>query len=1221
MRGPLRVAPSRGHSPTPDASTGWSSLDVYTPQDLPESVAGDVFNKGVKAVAAVVKGFSRKFSVVGWLAERREESLLEMMRLDATPPQDEPCTLCRMAGKSGPVLDADGDEEEGREGEREDGDQDATDEEVEAAEVRGGVAAPRGDIQSCGGRTDGGADGATASGGRQSRAASAQTGASVMCRPGRAEFRCEDCRFAVLCQTCVARSHFMTPFHRIEKVNGPFWERVQRKEDIGISVQLGHDAGEECFMPKIVRNFSVMHTNGIHRMTVKFCRCRTGEHLDEYTQLLRARLWPATIDEPLTATTFEAMDDFSRLSLLGRLSAYDYYKAMRACTDAVGLLNILPLLKQFTRGARQFQHIFLFKRAGRAYEGGIYSTPSGACAIECPGCARDGVNVKDGYRSEPNAWVHDRHICVDANFRLANKLNASTDQTDPSLTDGRAYVVASQEFKQYCDEMEKDTTREKPSDCSRFGAMEFANSKGGRYMRSTGVAGVFCARHDMLLPQAMGQLKVGERYSVVDFCVANAHRYINVECVVISYDIACQWSKNLIKRMKAVDPKFTTMYEGARSVLSKTLDFVVPKFHLFAHKVKCWFSRFNLAYLPFVGQTDGEGCERFWAGANPAVNSVREMGPGSVRDHFDSMWDSWNFRKVCEMGAATLKKLTHALEQAESQAAEYNALRAVLRAEDAKRVDARERAAERWEAAGRVEKDCPYQIKAPDVSLSQLKRAVAQEDARKVAPVAPPDTRASELADGEPASAEGCECEGSSCDCKDSATCSERDCHDVTGEETVQSGVGSLAELTSQSANSFDEVAAGEMLRWLLVGVNIEDTRRRLAAHLPDDDGAVSTVLAGEETLLESLQQFRREQERFMPETFHNLTPEERTPELGKVHSVALHLPSQLGKKDAPAPKPVAEMEARVRLANMHGALEELKRFLHLRVQFNKFKIRQITGQHMNTTARAAQETTEKRITGAAAKYRRHREAYLALVGPDPKGWEVKWKVLLPSDCVGLGDAAIKALESMERGVAAKALRDHSKGTRKKLGEVKGKKKSSGTSTAHVSWIWYNAGDLGEGLELTEDLLVELLKARARAQRWIEQVIRLLAESDRLIETDLHDAKMWEDRAEKWAQVKAEDFNMRRPAEEAGKPDAPLDRLSIYDGDQVLMAGLRAYAYKQAHYRRLRAKANMALRETKRRVAERFLKKYGVDGLLLNREPDPPLDTDSEPPSDGEPDV
>lgn len=123
---------------------------------------------------------------------------------------------------------------------------------------------------------------------------------------------------------------------------------------------------------------------------------------------------------------------------------------------------------------------------------------------------------------------------MDANFRLANKLNRSTDKTDPSLTDGRAYVVSSGEFTAYCDLVDKNKDKEKvrdswalvcqglmsgqPSDCSRFGAIEFANQRGGKYMRSTGVAGVFCARHDMMMPMAMGQLKVGERYVVAVSC-------------------------------------------------------------------------------------------------------------------------------------------------------------------------------------------------------------------------------------------------------------------------------------------------------------------------------------------------------------------------------------------------------------------------------------------------------------------------------------------------------------------------------------------------------------------------------------------------------------------------------------------------------------------------------------------------------------------------------
>lgn len=201
-----------------------------------------------------------------------------------------------------------------------------------------------------------------------------------------------------------------------------------------------------------------------------------------------------------------------------------------------------------------------------------------------------------------------------------------------------------------------------------------------------------------------------------------------------------------------------------------------------------------------------------------------------------------------------------------------------------------------------------------------------------------------------------------------------------------------------------------------------------------------------------------------MHETYHNLTPEERQPDVSNVHKTSLHLPSCLGEKDAPAPAAVSDIEARLRLANMHGALGDLKRFLHLRVQFNKSKIRQITGQKGNTSARHSQATTEKRITAAASRYRRHRAAYKALVGAAENGWELKWKVLKPTDCVGLGDTAIKALEAMEAGQAKKWLRDHAQG-RRKLGQVKGKKNSSGTSSATVSWIWYDVSEVGSGLE------------------------------------------------------------------------------------------------------------------------------------------------------------
>lgn len=101
-----------------------------------------------------------------------------------------------------------------------------------------------------------------------------------------------------------------------------------------------HDAGERCNVRETVKDFTVIHTTGLHRLRVHFCRCSRGVLVDRYTQLIRARLWPATVAEPETATTFEALDDFNRLSLLGRLTSYDYYKALVSATDGFGLLKI-----------------------------------------------------------------------------------------------------------------------------------------------------------------------------------------------------------------------------------------------------------------------------------------------------------------------------------------------------------------------------------------------------------------------------------------------------------------------------------------------------------------------------------------------------------------------------------------------------------------------------------------------------------------------------------------------------------------------------------------------------------------------------------------------------------------------------------------------------------------------------------------------------------------
>lgn len=111
---------------------------------------------------------------------------------------------------------------------------------------------------------------------------------------------------------------------------------------MGLRIQLVHPPGESCPYRAFnsVKDFAVLHTNGIHRVRLDFCGCDLGKDIPPPIQLMRRRLWPSTVADPKTATSFEAFDDFTRQSLVGRLTGYDYYKAAVAATDGAGLKDL-----------------------------------------------------------------------------------------------------------------------------------------------------------------------------------------------------------------------------------------------------------------------------------------------------------------------------------------------------------------------------------------------------------------------------------------------------------------------------------------------------------------------------------------------------------------------------------------------------------------------------------------------------------------------------------------------------------------------------------------------------------------------------------------------------------------------------------------------------------------------------------------------------------------
>lgn len=110
-----------------------------------------------------------------------------------------------------------------------------------------------------------------------------------------------------------------------------------------------------------------------------------------------------------------------------------------------------------------------------------------------------------------------------------------------------------------------------------------------------------------------------------------------------SYDINCQWSRNLEKRMPSL-PK-----EIQLNLNEIWLYYAIPKFHLEAGHGEDCQGPYSLNFKKGVGRTDAEGIKRNWAHANGAAHSTREMGPGSRHDTLDDHFGHINWRRTVEL--------------------------------------------------------------------------------------------------------------------------------------------------------------------------------------------------------------------------------------------------------------------------------------------------------------------------------------------------------------------------------------------------------------------------------------------------------------------------------------------------------------------------------------------------------------------------------------------
>ena len=134
-------------------------------------------------------------------------------------------------------------------------------------------------------------------------------------------------------------------------------------------------------------------------------------------------------------------------------------------------------------------------------------------------------------------------------------------------------------------------------------------------------------------------------YVNMDYLFLSSAQQATPRCLVVSYDIACQWSRNLATRCTAYGP------EAAFIVAEHQIRYLVPKFHLLAHIQHCQ-ANYSFNFTPLVGRTDGEAPERGWSAINAIAGSTKQMGPGSWLDTLDDHFGDYNWRKVASIGVS-----------------------------------------------------------------------------------------------------------------------------------------------------------------------------------------------------------------------------------------------------------------------------------------------------------------------------------------------------------------------------------------------------------------------------------------------------------------------------------------------------------------------------------------------------------------------------------------
>ncbi|KAK6992405.1 hypothetical protein R3P38DRAFT_2570469 [Favolaschia claudopus] len=340
------------------------------------------------------------------------------------------------------------------------------------------------------------------------------SGALCDCGAGPVIMQCHDCtEYRATCVECFKTKHLNNPLHWAEvwQTSDGFFVR----HDISMlnhTIQLGH-SGALCPSSTGSRKFTIVHHSGVHATRVAFCGCHENPP-NKTRQLMRARLFPATMKETKSAFTFTVLKECHLHNLESKKASYNYMGALRRLTD--NSFTADDPYSNFLRSIRFWDYLTMLKRLGQMHgiDRLLPHRPEGNLVLYCPACPEPGFN------SEPNASSVKtpeflRHLnqiqrTLDGNFQC-NQYKKNSNPDDVSLCKGKAHFPVDRDYRAYLKENPGSTEK---STCNYLKAVNKQDKKKFKNMAITGTVNAQCS-HVFILSSV--DLHYGEK-CVIELC-------------------------------------------------------------------------------------------------------------------------------------------------------------------------------------------------------------------------------------------------------------------------------------------------------------------------------------------------------------------------------------------------------------------------------------------------------------------------------------------------------------------------------------------------------------------------------------------------------------------------------------------------------------------------------------------------------------------------------